>query len=151
MTGSGVERKLRLDRAMIEEVGLASMSVFEQNLFLRYCYHVLELRVGMVIAHGLLPSQLEEFERLIDGDISFAEAVLDFFREGWRTSSDFEADLDRALENEGLSIREALCQAAALAWLEDARPDFREVVRAEFNDLKEDIQRSAAQILDAAS
>ncbi len=146
----GVETVLRLDRRLLEEAGLGKMSASEQRFFLQYCFQVLELRVGMAIAGRLVPSQLEEFERFVEGDLEFAEAVLDFFEDGWRNSDSFQRQIEGMLERDGLSIREAVCHSAGLAWLEDVRPDYRDVVRAHFEVLRDEIELSAAEILEAA-
>ena len=58
----------QLDDNFLTSLGLAAMPPDEKEAFLNYVYEELELRVGAELSKDLSDNQLEEFEKLIDGD-----------------------------------------------------------------------------------
>ena len=100
---------LKIDNALLDEVGLGGLPPEEKNRMLRHIYETLEMRVGMTLAAQMTDQQLDEFEVL-------------------------------AKQND---------DAAALQWLESNFPDYKKVVEAELNSLKEEIKKDAQALLDA--
>lgn len=56
----------KLDNALLEELGLASLPTDEKNKMLGHIYETLEMRVGMKLAEQMTNDQLDEFEGFID-------------------------------------------------------------------------------------
>lgn len=56
----------KLDNALLEELGLASLPTDEKNKMLGHIYETLEMRVGMKLAEQMTNEQLDEFEGFID-------------------------------------------------------------------------------------
>lgn len=56
----------KLDNALLEELGLASLPTEEKNKMLAHIYETLEMRVGMKLAEQMTNEQLDEFESFID-------------------------------------------------------------------------------------
>ena len=139
--------RIRIDRQLLRDLGLSSLPDDLQPMFLRHIYETLELRVGIVLANSMSESQLDEFERLVDGDVSFAERVLDTVTPGWQED---EAFLERCHEADesGAPVRLVVIDQAALAWLEDSFPYYREVVRAQYHRLLANILARREAILE---
>ena len=56
----------KLDNALLEELGLATLPTEEKNRMLAHIYETLEMRVGMKLAEQMTNEQLDEFESFID-------------------------------------------------------------------------------------
>ncbi len=56
----------KLDNALLEELGLASLSDEDKSKMLGHIYETLEMRVGMKLAEQMTNEQLDEFESFID-------------------------------------------------------------------------------------
>lgn len=55
---------LKIDNALLDEIGLGSLPPEEKNRMLRHIYETLEMRVGMTLAAQMTDQQLDEFEVL---------------------------------------------------------------------------------------
>ena len=55
---------LKIDNALLDEVGLGGLPPEEKNRMLRHIYETLEMRVGMTLAAQMTDQQLDEFEVL---------------------------------------------------------------------------------------
>ena len=100
----------QLDDNFLASLGLGAMPADEKEAFLSYVYEELELRVGMELSKDLSDEQLEQFEKLANGD-----------------------------------------QDAALEWLEQHCPNYKEVVKQELDKLKEEIIASKDRLLGSES
>jgi hypothetical protein len=58
---------LKLDNALLEELGLGTLPDDQKKAMLQHIYETLELRVGTQLANQMTDRQLEEFEQFIDG------------------------------------------------------------------------------------
>jgi predicted RNA-binding Zn ribbon-like protein len=56
----------KLDNALLDELGLGSLSPEDKNRMLAHIYETLEMRVGMKLAEQMTNDQLDEFEAYID-------------------------------------------------------------------------------------
>ncbi len=56
----------KLDNNLLQELGLASLSVEDKNKMLNHIYETLEMRVGMKLAEQMSNQQLDDFEAFID-------------------------------------------------------------------------------------
>ena len=100
---------LKIDNALLDEIGLSGLPAEEKNKMLRHIYETLEMRVGMTLAAQMSEEQLDEFE-------------------------------DLAKERN---------DAKALQWLESNFPEYKKVVEAELNNLKQEIAKDADAIVQA--
>lgn len=68
---------LKLDNALLEELGLGVLPDAQKRQMLQHIYDTLELRVGTHLANQMTDKQLEEFEKFIDagGDANQAQAL----------------------------------------------------------------------------
>ena len=57
---------LRIDDAMLTDLGLGDLPEEERKKLLQQIYETLELRVGMRLAENMSDEQLDEFESYID-------------------------------------------------------------------------------------
>src|ERR1700690_3787642 len=57
---------IKIDNALLDEVGLASLPDTEKNSFLNHLYETLEMRVGIRLADQMSNEQLDEFERYFE-------------------------------------------------------------------------------------
>ena len=55
---------LKIDNALLDEIGLGALPPEEKNRMLRHIYETLEMRVGMTLAAQMTDAQLDEFEIL---------------------------------------------------------------------------------------
>ncbi len=99
----------QLDENFLVSLGLGAMPAEEKKAFLDYVYEELELRVGTELSKDLSDEQLEQFEKLADGDD----------------------------------------QDAALQWLEQHCPSYKQVVKQELDKLKQEIIASKERLLGA--
>lgn len=53
---------LRIDNALLEELGLGALPASEKGELLKHIYETLEMRVGMRLADQMSNEQLDEFE-----------------------------------------------------------------------------------------
>ncbi|SRR6266498_2093514 len=65
---------LKLDNTFLASLGLGALSAEEKEAFLSYLYDELQIRIGMELSEDLSDAQLEELEKLIDGDNQAAAA-----------------------------------------------------------------------------
>lgn len=100
---------MKIDYQLLAELGLSALSEDGKDSLLRHLVDRLELNVGTVIASQLNDEQIDEFEKLVDGQD----------------------------------------QSAALSWLQQNYPDYKEVVKTELNKLKTEIKANAPAILAA--
>lgn len=141
-----------LDDQFLADIGLADLPEDQRKPFLQHVYDQLEYRVGVRLSEGMSDAQLEEFEAIIDKK---PEAV-----EGWvaRYAPDYandelykkiEQSITVASANDTTPVDPALLKSeyAATKWLEVNRPDYRDVVSATLNDLKQEIIQNRDAIL----
>lgn len=59
---------IKLDEALLEDLGLKQLSVAQKNALLKTMYEEIETRVGTDLANAMTDAQLDEFEQFIDAD-----------------------------------------------------------------------------------
>lgn len=138
----------QLDDQFLQDVGLGGMPADQKQAFLQHIYSELELRVGTKLSEGLSDGQMAEFEAFIDRD---AEAVEQWF--GAHLPDYAEQQDYQQLKNsapESASALDVLSEYGSLKWLELNRPDYRQVVAAELEKMKQEIIQNKDSILDTA-
>ncbi len=135
----------QLDDNFLTDVGLAGLPDDQKQAFLQHIYQELELRVGTKLSQGLSEQQMGEFEAFVDQD---EQKVRDWFLANmadYASRQDF-VQLSQSAP-QGTSELAILCEYGSLKWLEVNRPDYRDVVAAELESLKQEIRANAGTIL----
>jgi len=137
----------QLDDKFLDEVGLGSLPEDQKKAFLQHTYDELELRVGTKLSDGMSDSQLEEFESIIDRKDDVVKDWLSKYAPEYHNDEAFA----RIQQATGLDVNDPGLRAeyAATKWLEVNRPDYRDVVAAVLDALKQEISSSHEAILGA--
>lgn len=101
---------LKLDNALLDELGLGALPDGEKQLLLRQIYEKLEMNVGMRLANQMSNEQLDEFERFVDsnddkGAFQWLEANF----------PNYKAVVNEEFEKLKLEIRQVAPQMLAMA------------------------------------
>lgn len=135
----------QLDDQFLQDIGLADLPEDQKKPFLQHIYEQLEYKVGVRLSDGLSEQQLIEFESIIDKNI---EAI-----DSWilQYAPDYINDeLFRKIQSaSGLPVEDPNLKSeyAATKWLEVNRPDYRQVVAATLEELKQEISSNRDVLL----
>jgi hypothetical protein len=145
---------IKIDDSLLEELGLLALPKEERDKLLRQIYETLEMRVGMRLAERMSDSQLDEFERFINGDLAFTEDYLNRLKPGWVQSEAYQKAMQNAqaaAQRTGRQLNENAVKTefGALTWLETNFPDYKQVVAEELDKLKVEIKADSAKIVEA--
>lgn len=139
----------QLDDQFLQDIGLADLPEDQRKPFLQHVYDQLEYRVGVRLSEGMSDAQLEEFESIIDRKPEVIDAWIAQY------APDFASDelYAKIQTGSGLPDGDARIKAeyAATKWLEVNRPDYRDVVAATLNELKQEITQNRDAILGGQS
>lgn len=135
----------QLDEKFLEDVGLGGLPEDQKQAFLDYFREQLELRVGTKLSEGLSDAQLDEFESFIDRD---EEKVNKWIADN---VPNIEEDKIWQQLKSGApdDVPELVIKAeyASLKWLGINRPDYRDVVAATMQELKDETIKNRDAIL----
>ncbi len=139
----------QLDDKFLEDIGLGGLPEEQKKAFLAYLREQLEIRVGTKLSDGLSDAQLDEFESFIDRDEAKVNAWIG------ANVPDFEQDQIWQQLKSGApeNIPELVVKSeyASLKWLGKNRPDYRDVVAATMEELKQETIKNRDAILGGAS
>lgn len=135
----------RLDDQFLKDIGLDGLPEEQKKPFLQHIYSELELRVGTRLSDGLSDAQLEEFEEIIDRK---QEKIDNWLAEHAPTYMQDQAfqKLQQATNLPANDPR-LVAEFTATKWLEVNRPDYRDVVAAVLDELKQEIMANRDAIL----
>lgn len=135
----------RLDDQFLKDIGLDGLPEDQKKPFLQHIYSELELRVGTRLSDGLSDAQLEEFEEIIDRK---QEKIDSWLAEHAPTYSQDQA-FQKLQQATGLPANDPrlVAEFTATKWLEVNRPDYRDVVAAVLEELKQEIISNRDTIL----
>ena len=135
----------QLDDKFLQDVGLGSLPDDQKQAFLAYFREQLELRVGTRLSEGLSDAQLDEFESFIDRDEAKVNAWLEANVPNYTEDSVWQQLKGGAPEN----VPELVVKSeyASLKWLGLNRPDYRDVVAAVMEELKQETIQNRDAIL----
>ncbi len=135
----------RLDDQFLKDIGLDGLPEEQKKPFLQHIYSELELRVGTRLSDGLSDAQLEEFEEIIDRK---QEKIDNWLAEHAPTYMQDQAfqKLQQATNLPANDPR-LVAEFTATKWLEVNRPDYRDVVAAVLDELKQEIISNRDAIL----
>ena len=135
---------MNIDEQFLESVGLSSMPESEKHAFLAHVQDELEIRIGAKMSEGLSPAQLDEFEKLSEKDQTILDAKL-------AENPDYQNDpvYQQLLQKHNVSTGESdiLAEYLQVKWIEKNRPDYRNIVKNTFDELKQEIYASKDEIL----
>lgn len=135
----------QLDDKFLEDVGLGGLPEEQKQAFLEYFREQLELRVGTKLSEGLSDAQLDEFESFIDRD---EEKV-----NKWIADNVPNYQEDKVWQQlkggAPADVSELVVKAeyASLKWLGVNRPDYRDVVAATMQELKDETLKNRDAII----
>ncbi len=133
----------KLDAAFLEEIGLGSMPENQKIVFLEHMQDELEVRIGEKMSEGLSDEQIDEFEKVIDGDEATVQKIVASL--GDYKNSEVYAKLLAAGYQDGTP--EILAELASIQWLAKNRPDYQDIVTKTAEELKAEISQDKEAIL----
>jgi hypothetical protein len=135
----------RLDDQFLKDIGLDGLPDEQKKPFLQHIYSELELRVGTRLSDGLSDAQLEEFEEIIDRK---QDKIMQWLAQNAPRYVEDPAfqKLQQAVNLPAEDPR-LIAEFTATKWLEVNRPDYRDVVAAVLNELKQEIASNRDAIL----
>lgn len=135
----------QLDDKFLQELGLDQLPDDQKQAFKEHIYSELELRVGTRLSDGLTDAQLSEFESFVDRKDEKVYAWLSANVPDYQNDPSYQqlranvpADADQVA---------VLAEYASLKWLSMNRPDYRQVVAAVLEELKQEIVGNRDAIL----
>lgn len=137
----------QLDDKFLQDIGLGAMPDDQKQAFLEEIYNELQLRVGTKLSEGLSNDQMTEFESFIDRDETRVNTWFTQHLPNYAEQPDYQQLKSGAPET--ASELDILCEYGSLKWLELNRPDYRSVVAAELEALKNEINQNKDAILSA--
>jgi hypothetical protein len=137
----------QLDDKFLQDIGLGAMPDDQKQAFLQHIYSELELRVGTKLSEGLSDEQMSEFESFIDRDAGKVEQWFSAHLPNYAEQPDYQQMKTGAPES--ASDLDIMCEYGSLKWLELNRPDYRQVVATELEQLKQEIMQNKEAILGA--
>lgn len=139
----------QLDDKFLEEVGLGGLPAEQRQAFLQHIYNELELRVGTRLSDGLSDEQLEEFQSIVNKDGELISKWISSHAPEYKQDEAFKRlQQVSGLPEDDQRLRD---EYVATKWLEVNRPDYREVVKATLDELKNEISSRKDDILAGAT
>lgn len=135
----------QLDDKFLQDIGLGDLPEPEKKAFLQHIYEELELRVGTKLSEGLNEQQMGEFEAFVDRDEDKVRAWFDKNLPDYAAQPDFQ-QLKASAPADVPEVA-VMSEYASLKWLELNRPDYRQIVSAELEKLKQEIIANRDNIL----
>ena len=133
----------KLEKDFLEGLGVDDMPEAEVEAFLLHLQEEMEVRVGGRMSAGMNESQIEEFEKVIDGDESTISAVL-------ADAGEYKDDEEykRLMDASGLAdgSPELMGEYASLVWLRKNCPQYAQIVQDVIAELKEEIKAGKDRI-----
>lgn len=127
----------QLDDNFLQQVGLGDLPDDQKQAFLAYFREQLEFRVGTKLSEGLSDAQLSEFEAFIDRNMDITNQWIA------NNAADYQNDpVYQKLKGgapASASDNDILAEYASLRWLSLNRPDYRDVVAATMDELRQEV------------
>lgn len=137
----------QLDDKFLADLGLDALPDDQKQPFLQHIYSELEYRVGVRLSDGLSDAQLGEFESFIDRDEEKVRTWVAANAPDYANDQAYQ-QLKTSLPPETPDLA-VLAEYASLKWLGINRPDYRQVVAATLEELKQEIRGNRDAFLGA--
>lgn len=135
----------QLDENLLNELGLGDLPDDQKTPFLQHIYEQLEYKVGIRLSEGMTDEQLAEFESIFDRDEAKIRAWLAQHAPDYRADQLFSSmQQSSGLDADHPSL---LGEYTATKWLEVNRPDYRQIVAATLDEIKQEILTQREAIL----
>ena len=137
-----------INESFLTEVGLQGMPEDQKSAFLAHTQDELEMRVGEKMSEGLSVEQMTEFEGIMQNDQEVIRKMILEMKKDFREDEIYQ----KILKKHGVTQGDwaILGEYLSVKWIQQNRPDYREIVSNVMENLKNEIRESAPQILAAA-
>jgi len=132
----------QFDDRFLESVGLSEMSEDQKEAFLDYAQEQFETKVGEAMSARLSEEQLNEFDKIIDGDAAIVQDWLSRY-------PDYETDLDyrRIVKNSGNDQDGIKVSYVTKKWLDKNCPDYDQLMQDTLANFQKEIYDQRESIL----
>ena len=134
---------IRVDENFLRETGLGNLDEMQRTAFIEEAQRLLENRIGEKLSEGLSLEQLEEFDGIMKKDKNVMIKALAKLGD-YRIDEVYQNLLKRYGVTEGTV--DILSEYLSVKWIQANRPNYAEVSRQVFEELKQEVRASSAEI-----
>lgn len=134
---------IRVDENFLRETGLGDLDEMQRAAFIEEAQRLLENRIGEKLSEGLSLEQLEEFDGIMKKDKNVMIKALAKLGD-YRIDEVYQNLLKRYGVTEGTV--DILSEYLSIKWIQTNRPNYAEVSRQVFEELKQEVRASSAEI-----
>lgn len=134
---------IRVDENFLRETGLGDLDEMQRTAFIEEAQRLLENRIGEKLSEGLSLEQLEEFDGIMKKDKNVMIKALAKLGD-YRIDEVYQNLLKRYGVTEGTV--DILSEYLSVKWIQANRPNYAEVSRQVFEELKQEVRASSAEI-----
>lgn len=134
---------IRVDENFLRETGLGNLDEMQKTAFIEEAQRLLENRIGEKLSEGLSLEQLEEFDGIMKKDKNVMIKALAKLGD-YRIDEVYQNLLKRYGVTEGTV--DILSEYLSVKWIQANRPNYAEVSRQVFEELKQEVRASSAEI-----
>ncbi len=134
---------IRVDENFLRETGLGDLDEMQRTAFIEEAQRLLENRIGEKLSEGLSLEQLEEFDGIMKKDKNVMIKALAKLGD-YRIDEVYQNLLKRYGVTEGTV--DILSEYLSVKWIQTNRPNYAEVSRQVFDELKQEVRASSAEI-----
>lgn len=134
---------IRVDENFLRETGLGDLDEMQRTAFIEEAQRLLENRIGEKLSEGLSLEQLEEFDGIMKKDKNVMIKALAKLGD-YRIDEVYQNLLKRYGVTEGTV--DILSEYLSVKWIQTNRPNYAEVSRQVFEELKQEVRTSSAEI-----
>lgn len=134
---------IRVDENFLRETGLGDLDEMQRTAFIEEAQRLLENRIGEKLSEGLSMEQLEEFDGIMKKDKNVMIKALAKLGD-YRIDEVYQNLLKRYGVTEGTV--DILSEYLSVKWIQTNRPNYAEVSRQVFEELKQEVRASSAEI-----
>ena len=134
---------IRVDENFLRETGLGDLDEMQRTAFIEEAQRLLENRIGEKLSEGLSLEQLEEFDGIMKKDKNVMIKALAKLGD-YRIDEVYQNLLKRYGVTEGTV--DILSEYLSVKWIQTNRPNYAEVSRQVFEELKQGVRASSEEI-----
>ena len=134
---------IRVDENFLRETGLGDLDEMQRTAFIEEAQRLLENRIGEKLSEGLSLEQLEEFDGIMKKDKNVMIKALAKLGD-YRIDEVYQNLLKRYGVTEG--TLDILSEYLSVKWIQTNRPNYAEVSRQVFEELKQEVRTSSEEI-----
>ena len=134
---------IRVDENFLRETGLGDLDEMQRTAFIEEAQRLLENRIGEKLSEGLSLEQLEEFDGIMKKDKNVMIKALAILGD-YRIDEVYQNLLKRYGVTEGTV--DILSEYLSVKWIQTNRPNYAEVSRQVFEELKQEVRTSSEEI-----